>query len=407
MGVRVPDGRGTMPTVTTADGAFGPYRLTEEQVMLRDAVRVLADEQVAPRAAEIDRTGEFPEDLRVLLADHDILALPFPEEHGGLGGDLLTICLAVEQLSRACATTGLILAVQELGSLPITLAGSDEQRARWFPRLASGEQLIAFALTEAEAGSDAAAARTTARAEPDGDDYVIDGSKRFISHGSVADLIVVFAVTDPEAPRHRRLSAFVVEVPTDGFGVARLEHKMGLRGSPTAELTFDGVRVPAANRLGEEGDGFDIAMRTFDRSRPAIAAQAVGIAQGALEVATQYAKDRRQFGQRIGDFQQVGAMLADMDAGVEAARQLLYKACVEIEAGAPDASRWSALCKLVAGDTAMRVTTDAVQVLGGYGYIDEFPVERMMRDAKITQLYEGTQQIQRLVIARALLGKGG
>lgn len=375
--------------------------------MLRDAVRVLADERVAPRAAEVDRTGEFPEDLRRLLADHDILALPFPEEHGGLGGELLSVCLAVEQLSRACATTGLILAVQGLGSLPITLAGTPEQQGRWLPGLASGERLIAFALTEAEAGSDAVAARTTARREPGGDGYVIDGSKRFISHGSVADLVVVFAVTDPEAPRHRRLSAFVVEVPTDGFGVARIEHKMGLRGSPTAELVFDGVRVPAANRLGEEGDGFAIAMRTFERSRPAIAAQAVGIAQGALEVATAYARERRQFGQRIGDLQQVGAMLADMDAGIEAARALLYRACVEIDAGAADAARWASMCKLVAGDTAMRVTTDAVQVLGGYGYIDEFPVERMMRDAKVTQLYEGTQQIQRLVIARSLLGRGG
>jgi alkylation response protein AidB-like acyl-CoA dehydrogenase len=394
-----------MRMVTTPDPAGLPYRLTEEQAMLQDAVRVLADERVAPRAADIDRTGEFPEDLRRLLADHDILALPFPEEHGGLGGELLSVCLAVEQLSRHCATTGLILAVQELGSLPITLAGTPEQQARWFPALARGDQLIAFALTEAEAGSDAAATRTTAR--KDGDAYVIDGTKRFISHGSIADLIVVFAVTDPEAARHRRLSAFVVEVPTDGFSVVRLEHKMGIRGSPTAELAFDGVRVPAANRLGDEGDGWDIAMRTLDRSRPGIAAQAVGIAQGALEVASAYARDRKQFGQRIGDFQMIGAMLADMDAGTEAARQLLYKACVEIDAGSPEASRWSAMCKLVAGDTAMRVTTDAVQVLGGYGYIDEFPVERMMRDAKITQLYEGTQQIQRLVIARALLGKGG
>ena len=392
-----------MAAVTTADRAPGPYRLTEEHEMLRDAVRVLADERVAPRAAEVDRTGEFPEDLRRLLADHDVLGLPFPEEHGGLGGELLSVCLAVEQLSRACATTGLILAVQELGSLPITLAGSPEQQTRWFPTLASGEQLIAFALTEAGAGSDAAALRTTARR--DGETYHLDGAKRFISHGSVADLVVVFAVTDPDAPRHRRLSAFVVEVPSEGFSVTRLEHKMGLRGSPTAELAFNDLRVPAANRLGEEGDGWDIAMRTLDRSRPGIAAQAVGIAQGALEVATAYARDRKQFGQRIGDFQQIGAMLADMDAGIEAARQLLYKACVEIDAGAADASRWSALCKLVAGDTAMRVTTDAVQVLGGYGYIDEFPVERMMRDAKITQLYEGTQQIQRLVIARALLGK--
>jgi alkylation response protein AidB-like acyl-CoA dehydrogenase len=394
-----------MAAVTTANRAQGPYRLTEEHEMLRGAVRVLADERVAPRAADIDRKAEFPEDLRVLLADHDILALPFPEEHGGLGGELLSVCLAVEQLSRACATTGLILAVQELGSLPITIAGTPEQQARWFPKLASGKQLIAFALTEAEAGSDVAAART--RAVRDGEDYVIDGAKRFISHGSVADLIVVFAVTDPEAPRHRRLSAFVVEVPTVGFAVTRIEHKMGLRGSPTAELAFDRVRVPVANLLGNEGDGFDIAMRTLDRSRPGIAAQAVGIAQGALEVAAAYARERKQFGQRIGDFQMIGAMLADMDAGVEAARQLLYKACVEIDAGAPDASRWSAMCKLVAGDTAMRVTTDAVQVLGGYGYIDEFPVERMMRDAKITQLYEGTQQIQRLVIARALLGKSG
>jgi alkylation response protein AidB-like acyl-CoA dehydrogenase len=393
-----------MQAVTTASRAPGPFRLTEEQQMLRDAVRVLADDRVAPRAAEIDKSGEFPEDMRRLLADHDILALPFPTEHGGLGGELLTVCLAVEQLSRACATTGLILAVQELGSLPITLAGTPEQQARWFPTLASGEHLIAFALTEAEAGSDAAAARTTARR--DGDDYVIDGGKRFISQGSVAELVVVFAVTKPDAPRHERLSAFVVELPSDGFSVTRIEHKMGIRGSPTAELAFTNLRVPASNLLGEEGDGWSIAMRTLDRSRTAIAAQAVGIAQGALESAAAYARDRKQFGQRIGDFQQIGAMLADMDAGTEAARQLLYKACVEIDAGAADASRWSAMCKLVAGDTAMRVTTDAVQVLGGYGYIDEFPVERMMRDAKITQLYEGTQQIQRLVIARSLLGKG-
>jgi alkylation response protein AidB-like acyl-CoA dehydrogenase len=380
------------------------YRLTEEQTLLRDAVRILADERVAPRAAEIDKSGEFPQDLRELLAAQDILALPFPAEHGGLGGDLLTVCLAVEQLSRACATTGLILAVQELASLPLLLAGTDEQQARWIPRLASGEQLIAFALTEAEAGSDVTAIRT--RATRDGDDYVISGSKRFISQGSVADLLTVFAVTNPgAAKRHQRLSCFIVEVPTNGFEVTRIEHKMGMRGSPTAELAFDGVRVPAANLIGGEGQGFELAMKTFDRSRPGIAAQAVGIAQGALEVATAYARDRKQFGKRIGDLQMVAAMLADMDAATESARQLLYKACVEIDAGSADASRWSAMCKLVAGDTAMRVTTDAVQVLGGYGYIDEFPVERMMRDAKLTQLYEGTQQIQRLVVARALLGK--
>jgi alkylation response protein AidB-like acyl-CoA dehydrogenase len=383
------------------------YRLTEDQAALRDAVRVLADEMIAPRAAEIDRTAEFPWDVKELLASHDILALPFAEEYGGLGGELLTLCLAVEQISRVCATSGLILAVQELGSLPLQLAGSDEQKQRWLPDLASGKNLIAFALTEAEAGSDVAAARTRARRDEATGDWILDGSKRFISQGSVADLIAVFAVTndDPDTPRHKRMSCFIVEKKMAGFAVERIEHKMGIRGSPTAELSFRGVRVPDENRVGAEGDGFQIAMRTLDRSRPGIAAQAVGIAQGALEVAAAYARDRKQFGKPIAEFQMIAGMLADMDAQTEAARQLLYKACVEIDADAPDAGRWSAMCKLVAGDTAMRVTTDAVQVLGGYGYIDEFPVERMMRDAKITQLYEGTQQIQRLVIARALTGE--
>jgi alkylation response protein AidB-like acyl-CoA dehydrogenase len=380
------------------------YRLTEEQLMLRDAVRVLADERIAPRAAEIDRTAEFPHDIKDLLAEHDILALPFATEYGGLGGELLNVCLAIEQISRVCATSGLILAVQELAALPIALTGTDEQKQEWLPDLAAGTKLIAFALTESEAGSDAASARTSA--VKDGEDYVINGSKRFISQGSVADVLTVFAVTNPDAEkRHQRLSCFIVETDRPGFKVERVEHKMGIRGSPTAELSFNNLRVPSTNLLGEEGQGFTIAMRTFDRSRPAIAAQAVGIAQGALEVATRYARERKQFGRAIGEFQMIQGLLADMDAQTEAARQLLYKACIEIDAGAPDASRWAALCKLVAGDTAMRVTTDAVQVLGGYGYIDEFPVERMMRDAKITQLYEGTQQIQRLVIARSLLGR--
>ena len=376
---------------------------------MQDAVRVLADDRIAPRAADIDRSGEFPWDVKELLASHDILSLPYPEQHGGLGAELLTVCLAIEQISRVCATSGLILAVQELASLPLLLAGSDEQKARWFPDLASGRKLIAFALTEAEAGSDVAAART--RARRDGEDWILDGSKRFISQGSVADLIAVFAVTAEDdaggeaTSRHQRLTCFVIEQDMPGFSVERIEHKMGIRGSPTAELAFRGVRVPDANRVGEVGQGFELAMRTLDRSRPGIAAQAVGIAQGALDVAAGYARERTQFGKPIAEFQMIGAMLADMDAATEAARQLLYKACTEIEAGAADAGRWSAMCKLVAGDTAMRVTTDAVQVLGGYGYIDEFPVERMMRDAKITQLYEGTQQIQRLVIARALTAR--
>jgi alkylation response protein AidB-like acyl-CoA dehydrogenase len=380
------------------------YRLTDDQQMLRDAVRVLADEQIAPRAAEIDRQGEFPRDVKELLASHDILGLPFPEQYGGVGGDLLTVCLAIEEIARVCATSALILAVQELSALPILLAGDDEQKQRWLPDLAAGRTLGAFGLTEPEAGSDVSALRT--RAIRDGDEYVIDGSKRFITHGSVADLVVVFAVTNPDAEKpSRRLSAFVVETTTPGFSVERVEHKMGIRGSPTAELAFRDMRVPAGNRLGEEGDGFRIAMKTFERSRPGIAAQAVGIAQGALDAATQHARERKQFGRPIGDLQMIASMLADMDARTESARQLLYKACTEIDLGSQEAGRWAALCKLVAGDAAMAVTTDAVQVLGGYGYIDEFPVERMMRDAKITQLYEGTQQIQRLVVARALLGR--
>jgi alkylation response protein AidB-like acyl-CoA dehydrogenase len=380
-----------------------PYRLSSEQIELRDAVRLLAREKIAPRAADVDRLAEFPWDNKALLASQDILALPFPEQYGGLGADLLTVCLAIEALSAACATTGLILAVHELAALPIVTSGSEEQRQRWLPDLAAGKTLISFAITESGAGSDAGA--IAMRATRDGDDYVLDGAKRFITHGSVADLVVVFAVSDPGAKRHRNLSCFVVETNRPGFSIGRLEHKMGIRGSPTAELLFDGVRVPAANRIGAEGEGFTIAMSTFERSRPGIAAQAVGIAQGALEFAAHYATERIQFGKPIGEQQMVQALLADMDASTEAARQLLYAACAAIEAGDGDAARWAAVCKLVAGDAAMRVTTDAVQVLGGYGYIEDFPVERMMRDAKITQLYEGTQQIQRLVVARSLLAR--
>ena len=395
-----------MPVVTANTTTHGSVRLSDEQILLRDAVRILADEQVAPRAAAIDREAAWPDDMRRLLGEHDVFAIPFAEQHGGLGADLLTLCLAIEELSRRCATTGLMLAVQALGAIPIQVAGTPEQQDRWLPGLASGDKLIAFALTEAEAGSDPSGIRT--KAVLDGDEYVVTGSKRFISHGSVADYVVVFAVTNPDAEKpSRRLSAILVETDRPGFKVTRLEHKMGIRGSPTAELAFDGVRVPVANLLGAEGQGFAIAMQTFERSRPGIAAQAVGIAQGALEAAAAYATQRRQFGKPIGELQMVQAMLADMDAATEAARHLLYTACEEIDAGNPDAARWAAIAKLVAGDTAMRVTTDAVQVFGGYGYIDEYPVERMMRDAKITQLYEGTQQIQRLIVARSLLAKSG
>ena len=382
--------------------------LSDDQRALLDAVRVLADERIAPRAAEIDAKAEFPWDVVELLAKHDVLALPFPEAYGGLGGQLLPVCLAVETISRVCATSGLILAVQELGPLPILIAGTEEQKQRWIPELAAGTALAAFALTEAGAGSDAAALRTRAVRTDSG--WRIDGSKRFISQGNVAKYLTVFAITDAEPAavrRKRHLTCFVVEQGTPGFATARLEHKMGIRGSPTAELTFDGVEVPDTDRVGDVGDGWSLAMTTFEKSRPAIAAQAVGIAQGALEVASRYAADRRQFGKPIGELQMVSAMLADMATRVEAARQLLYAACEAIDSGSPQAARWAAMCKLFAGDTAMAVTTDAVQVLGGYGYITEYPVERMMRDAKITQLYEGTQQIQRLIIGRDVLAHGG
>jgi alkylation response protein AidB-like acyl-CoA dehydrogenase len=381
------------------------YQLSDDQIALRDTIRQIAGERVAPRAAEIDEKAEFPWDLKELLAKQDLLGTCFEEKHGGTALDTVAQCILVEEIARADATTSLIPIVQKLGALPILLAGTDEQKDRYIPRLASGEWLAAFGLTEAAAGSDVASNRM--RATRDGDDYVLNGSKRFITHGSVANLVTVFALTDSAAGGRAGMSAFVVETDTPGFAAPRVEHKMGIRGSPTAELTFDDVRVPAANRLGEEGEGFKIAMETLDRSRLSIAAQAVGIAQGALDASVAYAADRRQFGERLVDFQGIQWMLADMASQTEAARQLTYAAAARVDANAPDLPYWTSSAKLVAGDTAMRVTTDAVQVLGGYGYITEYPVERMMRDAKITQLYEGTQQIQRLIVARQLLQRAG
>jgi alkylation response protein AidB-like acyl-CoA dehydrogenase len=381
------------------------YLPTAEHDELRAVVRELADERIAPRAAAIDEKAEFPWDLKELLAQQDLLGTCFDERHGGTALDTIAQSILVEEIARVDATTSLIPIVQKLGALPILLAGSDEQRDRFFPRLASGEWLIAFALTEAAAGSDVASNRM--RAARDGDDYVLNGSKRFITHGSVANVLTVFGLTDPVAGGRRGMSAFIVETDTPGFAAPRVEHKMGIRGSPTAELTFDDVRVPSANLIGAEGDGFRIAMETLDRSRLSIAAQAVGIAQGALEASIAYAADRRQFGERVVDFQGIQWMLADMASQTEAARQLTYAAAARVDANAPDLPYWTSSAKLVAGDTAMRVTTDAVQVLGGYGYITEYPVERMMRDAKITQLYEGTQQIQRLIVARQLLQRAG
>ncbi len=381
------------------------YRLTREHDELRAVVRELADERIAPRAAEIDASSEFPWDLKELLAKQDLLGTCFDEQYGGTHLDGVSQAILVEEIARADATTSLIPIVQKLGALPIMLAGSEDQKQRYFPRLASGEWLTAFALTEAAAGSDVASNRM--KATRDGDDYLLNGSKRFITHGSIANVITAFALTDPDAGGRKGMSAFIVETETPGFNAPRTEHKMGIRGSPTAELTFDDVRVPAANRLGEEGDGFKIAMATLDHSRLGVAAQAVGIAQGALDAAVHYAADRKQFGQRVVDFEAIQFMLADMASQTEAARQLVYAAAARADDNVPDLPYWTSAAKLIAGDTAMKVTTDAVQVLGGYGYITEYPVERMMRDAKITQLYEGTQQIQRLLVARQLLARSG
>ena len=383
--------------------ATSQHPSADEEAMILDAVREIVAEKVAPRAAEIDERAEYPQDIRQLFAENDLLGIPIPAEYGGLGGTFLTYVKVVEEIAKACASSSLIVAVQELGMLPILIGGSDEQKRRYLPKLASGEWIAAYALTEAGSGSDAAGSMRT-RAEKRGDNYVLSGQKIWITNGSVADVVCVFAVTDPEKGANG-ISAFVVEKGTKGFQVGKIEKKMGIRGSPTVELIFDNCEVPAANRLGPEGDGFKIAMKVLDKSRPGIAAQALGIAAGALEYATNYAQERIAFGKPIGQQQGVGFMLADMKTEVEAARLLLYEAARKCDAGADDVTLWAAMAKLKCGDVAMSVTTDAVQVLGGYGYSVEYPVERMMRDAKITQIYEGTQQIQRLVISRALVGK--
>jgi alkylation response protein AidB-like acyl-CoA dehydrogenase len=374
--------------------------LASEEKMLLNMVSELVQDKVAPRAAEIDAKGEFPWDMKELLAKQDILAMPFPEEYGGLGSSELSILMVIEELAKACATTSLLLCVQQLGSLPILLAGNEEQKKRFIPRLASGEWLAAYALTEPGSGSDAGAMRT--RAERRGDSYVLNGLKHFITNAGIAHINTVFAITDPSAGT-RGISAFVVEGDRPGFHMGKIENKMGIRGSQTGELVFEDCEIPVENRLGEEGEGFKIALATLDRTRPGIAAQALGIAQGALDFAAQYSKQRVQFGRAIGENQGIQFLLADMDIKVEAARRLIYHVGELMDSGAERFSRESAIAKTFASDIAMEVTNDAIQVLGGYGYMKEFPVERMMRDAKITQIYEGTNQIQRMVIARALM----
>jgi alkylation response protein AidB-like acyl-CoA dehydrogenase len=373
------------------------YDIPQEHKDFRDLVRQLAVEQVAPRAAEIDRSDEYPWDLRRLLADNDVLALPYAEEYGGTGTGTMMLQMAVEELAKASASVALMLMVQELGSLPIQLFGSEEMRQRFLPRCATGEWSPAFCLSESESGSDAAAMRTTAVL--DGDEWVINGTKSWITNAGVADFYVVFAVTDRE---NRRVTAFVVEKDREGFSVPKYEHKLGIHGSPTGQPVFEDVRVPAENVIGEVGRGMSVALGTLERTRLGAAAQAVGIAQGAVDYAVQYAKERTAFGKPILELQGLQFKLADMQTRTAAARELLYKACAKMDRGESDKAMYSSMAKLFASDTAMYVTVEAVQVLGGYGYVNEYPVERMMRDAKITQIYEGTNEVQRVVIARQL-----
>ncbi|HEY3186672.1 MAG TPA: acyl-CoA dehydrogenase family protein [Solirubrobacteraceae bacterium] len=373
------------------------YAVPEELLDFRDTIRQIVAERVAPRAAEIDAKAEYPWDIRRLFAEHDILGLPFAEEYGGTGTGTLMLQIAVEEIAHACASSALILMVQELGTLPIQLFGTEEQKQRFLPRCASGEWSPAFCLSEPEAGSDPASMRT--HAERDGDEWVINGTKNWITNAGIADFYVVFAITDREA---RRLSAFVVEKDTPGLSIGKLEHKLGIRGSPTGSPVFEDVRVPPENLIGAEGKGLSVALGTLERTRLGAAAQAVGIAQGATDYALTYARERVAFGSPILDLQGIQFKLADMETGTAAARELLYKACALADRSDPLLAKYSSMAKLFASDNAMRVTVEAIQVLGGYGYVTEYPVERYMRDAKITQIYEGTNEIQRVVIARTM-----
>jgi alkylation response protein AidB-like acyl-CoA dehydrogenase len=377
------------------------FTLSEEQELFRRSVRALAEDKIAPRAAEIDASDEYPADMHELLVRNELMAVGYPEEAGGYGGPV-EFCILVEEISRASAGVSLIPLVNRLGGIPIMLAGSDAQRKEILGGVVRGERQLAYCLTEPGSGSDAAAMRS--RAVRDGDGWVIDGSKRFITNAGVADTYIYFAVTDPDGRKGKNISAFLVRADRPGFSLGRVEHKMGINGVPTREVILDGYRAGPEDLLGDEHLGFTYAMQTLDYSRPTIGAQALGIAQGAFDFAVGYAKERQQFGQPIARFQGIEFMLADMAMKIEASRLLVYKAANAVVAKDPRVGYWAGIAKAFASDTAMAVTTDAVQILGGYGYIKEYPVERMMRDAKITQIYEGTNQIQRVVIARAVTG---
>ncbi|MGI6113785.1 MAG: acyl-CoA dehydrogenase family protein [Mahellales bacterium] len=376
------------------------YFLSEEQEMIKDLAKRIADEKIAPLAIEYDEKGIFPRDIIDILAQSDLCGVYIPEEYGGLGGGVFEMSLVVEELSRACGGIALAFAGTGLGIFPVLLFGNEQQKEKYLPDIASGKKLAAFGLTEANAGSDAAGIQTTAT--KDGDYYILNGTKQWITNGGEADIYTVIAATN-KAKGSRGFSAFIVEKDTPGFSFGKKEDKMGIRASATRELVFEDCKIPKENLLGREGMGFIAAMKTLDRTRPGVAAQAVGIAQGAFDEAVKYSRERQQFGQSISSFQAIQHMLADMAIQIEAARALVYATCRTIDSGAKDFSKESAMCKVFASDVAMKVTTDAVQIFGGYGYMKEYPVEKRMRDAKITQIYEGTNQIQRNVIALELI----
>ena len=387
----------------TSSSSFDLFTPAPEHEQLRASVRALAAAKIAPHAAAVDEESEFPQDAYDALVAAEFHAPHVPEAYGGVGADSLATCIVIEEVARACASSSLIPAVNKLGSLPLLLAGSEALKRRYLPPLASGAASFAYGLSEREAGSDTASMRT--RAVPDGDDWILDGQKSWITNAGVAEYYTVLAVTDPHGRRGGNVSAFVVEKSDPGFSFGAKERKLGIKGSPTRELHFDHVRISGDRMIGQPGEGLKIALRTLDHTRITIGAQAVGIAQGALDFALGYVQERTQFGKHVSEFQGVQFMLADMAMQLEAARQLVYVAAAKSERSDADLAFFGAAAKCFASDTAMKVTTDAVQLLGGYGYTRDFPVERMMRDAKITQIYEGTNQIQRVVMARQLLNR--
>ncbi len=383
---------------------FDLYRLSDDHDDLRAAVRELATNKIAPYAADVDAGSVFPQEAYDALVAADFHAPHVPEEYEGMGADALATCIVIEEVARACASSSLIPAVNKLGSLPLILGGSEELKQRYLPALARGEGAFSYGLSEREAGSDTASMKC--RARPDGDDWVLSGQKSWITNAGFSDYYTVLAVTDPEARRGAGISAFIVEKSDEGFSFGSKERKLGIKGSPTRDLVFDNVHIPGDRIIGEPGSGLPLALRTLDHTRVTIGAQAVGIAQGALDFAADYVKQRSQFGRRLAEFQGLQFMIADMAMNLEAARQMVYVAAAKSERDDPDLPFFGAAAKCFASDMAMRVTTDAVQLLGGYGYTQDFPVERMMRDAKITQIYEGTNQVQRIVMARQVLAAG-